>query len=194
MTKYEFLVALSESLKGLSEKDKIQYMEYYSEMIDDRIEEGLSEAEAVADVGTIDEISAQIFEEVTQSKSSNNSKRKLKTWEIVLLAIGSPLWFSLLVAAFSVIISLFAVLFSAIVSLYAGTLTLGALGIASIPMLIIMICKGNVAGGLILAGAGLICAGLSIFMFIGTNKLVKFILKLCKKIISLIKKRFKGNN
>ena len=45
--------------------------------------------------------------------------RKLEKWEIVLLALGSPVWFSLLVSAVAVILSLYASLWSVIISLWA---------------------------------------------------------------------------
>ena len=58
MTKIEFLLALSERLSGLPKEEKLERLNFYSEMIEDRIEEGLSEEEAVAAVGTIDELIA----------------------------------------------------------------------------------------------------------------------------------------
>ena len=45
MNKQEFLSALSDKLSVLSEEDKEKSIDYYSEMIDDRMEEGLSEEE-----------------------------------------------------------------------------------------------------------------------------------------------------
>ena len=43
MTKAEFLGRLRDSLNGLSPADINTSMEFYSEIIDDRMEEGLSE-------------------------------------------------------------------------------------------------------------------------------------------------------
>ena len=56
MTKHEFLQQLKEKMKGLPEADIEDCVNFYSEMIDDRIEEGLSEEEAVKDIGDADEI------------------------------------------------------------------------------------------------------------------------------------------
>lgn len=182
MSKIEFLNALRKELKELSENDINQYTQYYSEMIDDMIEDGLSEDNAVAAIGSIDEITAQITEEVSRSVTKEPiAKRKLKAWEIVLLAAGSPVWFSLLVAAFAVVISLLAAGGSVIISFYAASLAFGASAFGSIPYSIFMFTKGNTAGGIFLLGAGLICAGLAIFAFAGTNKLAKLYIKLCKK-------------
>ena len=48
MTKREFLEMLNERTSCLSEAERDRLLEYYGEIIDDRMEEGLTEAEAVA--------------------------------------------------------------------------------------------------------------------------------------------------
>ena len=48
MTKAEFLKALEEKLSALSAEDRAASLAYYEEIIDDRMEEGLCEADAVA--------------------------------------------------------------------------------------------------------------------------------------------------
>ena len=48
MNKQEFLAKLQELLCGLPDEDIQKSLDFYSEMIDDRIEDGLSEQEAVA--------------------------------------------------------------------------------------------------------------------------------------------------
>ncbi len=108
MNKQKFLRALKKSLSILSRKDAQERLSFYSEMIDDRIEEGLSEEEAVAAVGSIREIADQIISEALENKTRDKAgySRKLKAWEIVLLIVGSPVWFPLLIAAFAVIWSL----------------------------------------------------------------------------------------
>ena len=51
MTKREFLEMLNERTSCLSEAERGRLLEYYGEIIDDRMEEGLTEAEAVAALG-----------------------------------------------------------------------------------------------------------------------------------------------
>lgn len=51
MTKHEFLDMLNKLTSHLSEAERDRLLEYYGEIIDDRMEEGLSEAEAVAALG-----------------------------------------------------------------------------------------------------------------------------------------------
>ena len=63
MTKQEFLTALSDALRGLPQSDIDERVAFYAEMIDDRMEEGLSEQEAVAAVGSVPDIVLQVVDE-----------------------------------------------------------------------------------------------------------------------------------
>ena len=56
MNKQEFLMRLREGLSGLLQNEIEERLTFYSEMIDDRIEEGLSEEQAIGEIGDIDEI------------------------------------------------------------------------------------------------------------------------------------------
>ncbi len=61
-------------------------------MIDDRMEEGLSEDEAVSAVGFVDEIVAQIVADIPLTKlvkEKTKLKKRLRAWEIVLLVLGA---------------------------------------------------------------------------------------------------------
>lgn len=61
MHKQDFLTALSDALYGLPQSDIDQSIEYYSEIIDDQMEEGISEEEAVASLGAPDAVAKQIL-------------------------------------------------------------------------------------------------------------------------------------
>lgn len=56
MTKSEFLQKLAEALSQLPGDERVRVLEYYEEMIDDHIESGMSEADAVEAMGSIKEI------------------------------------------------------------------------------------------------------------------------------------------
>ena len=68
MTKTEFLEQLKNSLTGLSEEDIKKSVDYYEEMIDDRMEDGIAEEEAVSGLGTVEEIRDRILQEVPITK------------------------------------------------------------------------------------------------------------------------------
>ena len=61
MTKKDFLELLRVKLKNLPKDDIEERVNFYSEMIDDRIEDGYSEEDAVKEIGNVDEISREII-------------------------------------------------------------------------------------------------------------------------------------
>jgi len=62
MNKEQFLAALRARITGLPKTDLERTLQYYGEMIDDRIEEGMTEQAAVADVGNPAELAAAILQ------------------------------------------------------------------------------------------------------------------------------------
>lgn len=195
MNKYEFLGRLRERLAGLPPKDIDASLDYYAELIADRIEDGMSEEEAVAAMGSIDEIVAQILEDTSLPKLVKEKvrpKRALRTWEILLIVLGFPLWFILLVTFASIIFSVLVAIGSVIISVFAVAIAVGACALAFIVAGLICFVTAKVALGTILIGASLICAGLCILFFIGATYASKGILWLCKKGIYAIKSCFVG--
>ena len=168
MRKYEFLAELEKRLSSLSGEDKEERLTFYGEMVDDRMEDGLSEEEAVAAVGTVDEIAKQIVSEAPLTKPATEpikTKRKMKAWEIVLLAVGSPVWLSLLIAVLAVVLSLYISLWAVVISLWAVFVSLIACGIAGMVAGVGFICAGKVSSGIAMIASSLVCAGLAIFLF-----------------------------
>ena len=193
MTKQEFLVDLGLGLSCLPQEDAEERLSFYSEMIDDRIEEGLSEEEAVREMGAVDGIVSQIVAEVPLSKLVKKKikpKRRLRAWEIVLLVLGSPIWFSLLIAAFSVVISLYVSVWAIVISLWAVFAAFVGCFIGGLTAGILLICTSRVAAGILLIGLSLLSAGLSIFMFFGCREIVKGMIFLAKKVIRGVKHLF----
>lgn len=183
MTKKEFLAQLRKGLSGLPQDELAEQLSFYSEMIEDRIEEGLSEEEAVSAVGSVEEIIAQVNKDVPLKKNTN---RRLKAWEIVLLVLGSPIWFSLGIAAFAVALSLYISAWAIIISLWAVFGSLTACSFGAVAAGIVFACSGKVLSGAAIIAGGIVCAGLSIFMFYGCQVATKGILALTK--ICFIKK------
>ena len=193
MNKIEFIAQLSEALDGLPEREVEERISFYCEMIDDRIEEGASEENAVAAIGTVEEIAAQIIAEVPLSKivkEKIKARRKLHTWEVVLLALGSPLWLSLLIAALAVVISGYAVLWSVVAAVWAVEASLMACAVGGVVAGGVFSCVGYVAVVIAMFGAALVCAGLSIFGFFGCLAATKHMARLTKLMAIAIKRCF----
>jgi uncharacterized membrane protein len=186
MNKQEFLAKLQTNLSGLPEKEVQDSLGFYSEMIDDRMEEGLSEEDAVRDIGSAEEIARQIIAEtplITIVKDKIKPKRKIQAWEIVLLILGAPIWLSLLIAAFAVILSLYISFWALIISFWSVFASLIAVALCGIGVGIGLIWNSNILTAIMLIATGLICAGLSIFCFYGCKVATKGVILLAKKIV-----------
>ena len=61
MTKLQFLLNLHDRLSDLPQDDVEERLRFYSEMIEDRMEDGLSEEQAVEEIGAVDAVAAQII-------------------------------------------------------------------------------------------------------------------------------------
>ena len=165
MNKRSFLSTLKARLSSLPRKELSERLNFYSEMIDDRMEEGLSETDAVRAVGSIDEIAEEIIgarrsEKIERAKIK--SSESLKGWELALLIIGSPLWVALLIVALAVAFSVYAVIWALILALWA----------VELPFFIF--------------------SYISKYLFIGCVKASEFSLELTKGGLSFIKKTFSG--
>lgn len=193
MNKIEFLEKLRSGLSGLPQDEIDERLSFYGEMIDDRIEDGLSEEEAVSQIGSVEEIVSQTVADIPLAKLVKEKvkpNRKLRAWEIVLLAVGSPIWVSLLIAAVAVVFSIYVSLWSVIISLWAAFGSIVGGGAGAVAAGVIFICTDNVIAGIAMIGAGLVLAGLSIFFFFGCKAATKGIIILTKQIARGIKNCF----
>lgn len=75
MRKEGFLTALRAGLTGLSPEGVEKLVEFCSEMIDDRMEDGLTEEEAVAAAGSLDELIQQAKTELLPVKTANFTEK-----------------------------------------------------------------------------------------------------------------------
>ena len=129
MNKTQFCALLENKLKPyLSPKEMYKTLNFFEEMIDDRIDEGLSEEEAVSQLGDINIIVDQILDEHNIGKKQTKLvwrfiPRELGFINIVLLF---PAWitiFSLVASLFIVILSIiFSIVFSIIAIFIGGIL------------------------------------------------------------------------
>lgn len=188
MTKQEFLASLREGLRGLPPADIEERIAFYDEMIDDRMEEGLTEEEALAELGSVESVIAQITAEtplvkLVKEKVRSERKRSGKGLTTVLLVLGAPIWVSLLIAAFAVALSLAAAAWSVVISLYAAALSLAVGGVAFVAFSVVYILRGNIPGAAFAVGAGLAAVGLGLLLFPVCNALAKGLVKEMKKLV-----------
>jgi len=193
MTKLQFLLSLNQKLSGLPQDEVEERLNFYAEMIEDRMEEGIPEEDAVAAVGDVDQIAARITADIPLMKivkEKVKSKRKRNALEITLLAVGSPVWVPLLIAAVAVIFSLYISLWAVVVSLWAVFASFTVCAVAGVIFGAIFALCGDVYAGVIAIAVGFVCAGLAIFLFYGCKATTKGTSLLAKNIVLAVKKSF----
>ena len=193
MNKQNFIDTLRAKLSGLPSQELEERLAFYGEMIDDLVEDGLTEEDAVERLGCSDDLASQIISEIPLAKIAKERikpKRRLKAFEIVLLAVGSPIWLSLGIAAFAVMLSIYVVIWSLVVSLWALWASLSACALGGITAGIAFICQGNVLPCFAVIGVALVCGGLAILLFHGCSAASSGTVLLTKKIALGIKKLF----
>lgn len=187
MTKQEFLTLLENKLsKYLSKNDTAERVNFYSEMIDDKIEEGACEGDAILSIGSVDDIVSQIVEESSLSKSKKKVKERNIT-NIILLILGFPIWFSLLV---TVLVTVFSVVWSVTVSLWSVFVSFATVSLGGVICGLYFIFTGNILTGFALLSCSSVCAGLAIFSFYGCKLITKGAIWISKKTVCRIKNYF----
>lgn len=182
MNKQEFLQALKARLSEYPKEEIMKSIGYYSEMLEDRIEDGMSEEEAVASLGSVDAIAEQIKCELPMGtlirhKTKERTKdRRIPIWAIVLLVIGSPLWIGIVALLFGLFIMVYALVWTADLMLWAADLMLGCGVLCGIAGFALSLTKLAAGSSLIYLGGILTCGGLGIFLFFGSRAVTKGIL------------------
>ena len=192
MDKYDFLLALEERLAGLPEADRQASLDFYAEMLDDLTEGGMTEAEAVASLGSVDAIAEVILLEMPLPKlvKAKMKKRRLSGLEITLLAVGFPIWFPILIALLAVMFAIYISLWAVVLSLYAADLALAVSVPAGLIAAIALFASGQPAAALLFLGAGLVLAGLTVLWLLLCNLTAKGMWQLGKLTLRGIKACF----
>ncbi len=193
MNKLEFLEKLRLKLSVLPQKDVEERLYFYNEIIDDKMEEGFSEEQAVESVGPIDKIFLDTVSDIPFSKLAKEKvkrNRRLKTWELILLIVGSPIWLSLLISVFAVIFSLYVSVWGIIVSLWASFASLVACSVCGVLYGVVLGFISNKTICFATIGASFVLAGIAVLFFFGCKIVTESVILLTKKIMICIKKQF----
>ena len=169
MTKQLFLNELSAALHGLSREERYRTLSYYDELIDDRVEDGQSEEEAVESLGSPEQIAREILGEEEPPVSTGTGR---KVWLIILLVLGFPFWGSLLLAAAIVLLCVYICLFlpAFVLGVMALAFLAGALiGVVGTPFLIwdVGLLTGGLPAGLFQLGMSVALLGLAVLSALG---------------------------
>ena len=192
MNKHEFFDALRRALAGLPAAEIEKAVNYYNEVFSDHLEEGKTEESIVASLEPVAVIARRIIDETPMHTLIKERARAIrtgnKTLNLLLLILGFPLWFPLLISILAVILSVYLVIWSLILTLFSIVLALALSALVLIFGSPLGFGASPIAGFLMIGG-GLICAGLTVFAFLialyGSRALIRLTGYLARKIRSL---------
>ncbi len=168
MNKAQFCSALRRQLQQLPADAVEEYIENFCELIQDRMEEGLSEEEAVATLAPPEKIAEDILLEtpistLVRTKIRGRGAARMGAGTIVLLILGSPIWLPLLLVAGVVVLSVYIVLWVLIGCLYLMIGICGLGGVGTIVFFPLFFSRG-LTTGLYNLGFGLFFLGLALLL------------------------------
>lgn len=183
----EYLSALRKELQGLSEKDIRESVDFYKEMIADRMEDGISEEDAIAGMPSPADAAKEILLDkprpqaaLAQGTAKGTKEKHLPSWAMVLLILGAVVWFPLLIAAGSVVLAVDITLIALIIAAFSISIALvGSFFFADFYAIYFFI-HGKIAVGIFYFGLSMLSVGAAILSFF-------FFGWFARKIFSLIK-------
>ena len=193
MTRLEFLEILKKRLNGIPKADLEETLDYYNEILSDKIDDGMSEADAINSLGSIDDIVNTTLKEISFPKLIKEKlglNKKIKSWQIILLASTFYIWIPVIIALIAVAFALYAVLWS-------GVIVVCAVGVSSLvcaPVMLIWglidIFAGSVSSGVLFIGFSLLFLGVALLFGVLTKHFAKLMIEVCKKLVIKIKSLF----
>lgn len=190
MKKLEFINELGGALSVLPPEEVRPILDYYMEIIADRMEDGLTEEAAISSLGPIDELAKKLLAE-HEAESADLSEpspfpepspaeaapspRRFPGWALALAIVLSPLWLALFCALIGVEITAWVTLGSLAVA--AGAMILGGVSGAVIS-LIAVLNPLSLYGRIFISGMCLLCAGLGFLLLPFTVWLVRLFARL----------------
>ncbi len=152
MSKKDFLKRMELYLIEVDTKEKVRFLNYYEEMIEDYLESGLSENEAVKKIGNPKELSDRFLEE--SGIIHKNSKRcKGRLSRIITFPLYGTMYLLICVSVICSLISLFA--------LEGGLVVVGMVSVLGAP---IVMSHYAIPVGIVQLGMGIICIGFAIVL------------------------------
>ncbi|MCR5323866.1 MAG: DUF1700 domain-containing protein [Lachnospiraceae bacterium] len=187
MNKHEFIKQLEHYLRHLTDDDRNDAIEYYSEYINDL---GLDDnADVCARIGTPREVSRQIIAQTTERRITEQTKKKTVRgsgsilWLIILGIFASPIALPIAIAAVVIIIALVITVGSVLLSFFIAG---GAMVIGGIALALLSFATGSIAQVFVCIGSGLLVAGLGILILFATGKVTSLIIRGFSAIINRI--------
>lgn len=174
MTRNEFITSLSARLHSIPEAEKNKALDWYSELICDRMEE-MPEADAVSGIGSVDEIADEILSQYrqnttavhssdsTEPQSRRSPDKGVNTALVIFAAVVlSPIWLPLLITGLSLALVAVLLVWCAVVTVGVMLVSAAAVGAVGLVYGFWALFVINPAYGLLVLGTALISAGLTL--------------------------------
>ncbi len=171
MTKEVFLRELARGLQQLPAEEVQRQKAYYAEMLEDMMEDGIPEEDAVAKLGDVSGIVEEILQDTPLPVLVKSKIRPKKGWTVsavVVAVLGAPLWIPLVLTAALLVFSVFLAMGAVIVAAFAMVFALAVAGLVILFRGVTLFTWGGsyVAFSL---GCGLLLLGLTCLSFLGAK-------------------------
>lgn len=168
MTRDEFLGRLGELLACLPADQVEETKAFYAEAIADRMEDGMTEEEAVAAMGTPGEAAEATLDELPAvPRAIARTRRRSTALLWVLTIVGSPVWVPLLVAFAAVAVTVYVCIWVLALCVWAIAAALGAVGAASFTLAAAGVVIGHAPYAIAMLGCGLAFVGAALLVGVG---------------------------
>lgn len=184
MTKAEFTQEILRRTGHLSRAEVDKWISFYSECVDDRMEEGMDEAEAVARLGNMEDILKSMEQETPGAAlpsvytaspdtypapsdaytESPRPKKEHRTLWKVLAICGSPLWLPVAAGLAVAVLALYLSLWAVLLALYIVVASFGFAALVGLGNAVWAFDRAAVPTGLLLLGAAFVCLGLCLLL------------------------------
>lgn len=201
MNKEEFLLTLRQKLEAQSVANIDNMIDFYDEMICDRIEDGMSEEEAISAMEPIDKIVSEavldktipvlVKEKVEKSRKTAKAKGTQGLW-IALAIIGFPIWFPLAITFGTLLFGIYLIIWILIICLFILLASIGAGALGGLILLPYGVIRGAIGWPAIFLGIGsfLFLGGLVVLLWKPICNCAVAFGKLAKRFVLSIKKLF----
>ena len=178
MNKNAFMSEFSRKLRRLPKEDYDDAMRYYSEFF---MDSGIDDqTDVIPIVGTVDEVSARILEELTDKQidktvkegGAKNSSRAI--WYIILGIFAAPIAFPMAMVIAILFFVFIIVVFTVLIALMASSIAVVFAGLAAIPAIFWAETSSQV---LVLIGMACVAIAVGSLLCYGVFKLAKSVVK-----------------
>ena len=172
MNQYEYLKELRRCLSILDRVEEDRVIEYYAELIGDKVELGIPEEEVLSQLGTPRQLADKILAETQEYEEPKHIKEPEK------LSVGRIVGFSILIPF---VITALAILYSVAVSFVAASVGMQLGGVLTIIGSFIVMFT-SIGAGICQIGVAIFVSALGLFAAYGSWKFILLCIKITQKI------------